>query len=485
MLFRRNSPQQGQARRSRMRARFLRVVRSTRGSVLIVAMLLAGIIGISLASYLKLSITSLRSANRSFYANSSIDYAEIGIEQAMACFYTITTGVAAATAWTGWNLNAVTNEATRVFPTSSTYYTPGPGARAQVRVYVQHYDFTGSPIIAVKATITPADGPVIEKMVKVSVRSRSLFANGLVARNLIDWAGRPTADSWNSDPDGDGAGLVAYAVGERANNCTIGTVNATNGAIDLANGTVYGTVGTGGGTVTGSPTISGGTSYDFSASFPTVTTPTPATINLAPDIVGTTTFPSATVGTAMNASDGTYYYSFGIGDGIDLSGGSTNIQIEAGKKVVFIMNNHSGVPAISIGGNSFMTVNDGAKLQVYTNGNLSIAGAGVANANIQPSSFLIYGTRTTVGQTMTINGNGALRAGVYAPYAAVTANGSGATGQIQGSIVAYSIDMNGGPDFHYDEALGNLTTSAGVGVLQWRELQSSTERALYSSQLNF
>src|SRR5215217_7391181 len=146
--------------------------RSSRGSVLIVALLLAGIIGISLSSYLKLAITTLRSANRSYYGNSSIDYAEIGIEQAMACFYGVTAGTAAATAWTDWTLSSSTNEATRTFPSATTYYTPGPGATARVKVYVQHYNFTGTPIIVAKATITPSEGGVIEKFVKVTLRNR-------------------------------------------------------------------------------------------------------------------------------------------------------------------------------------------------------------------------------------------------------------------------------------------------------------------------
>src|SRR3954464_12017861 len=104
--------------------------RKSRGSVLIVALLLAGIIGISLSSYLKLAITSLRTSNRSFYANSSVNYAEIGIEQAMACFYTVSTGTTADTAWSGWTLNSANKEATRTFPTASTYYDAGPGTRA-------------------------------------------------------------------------------------------------------------------------------------------------------------------------------------------------------------------------------------------------------------------------------------------------------------------------------------------------------------------
>lgn len=460
-----------------------RVHRTRRGSVLIVAMLIAGIIGISLASYLKLAITSLNSANRSFYANSSVDYAEIGIEQAMACFYSITTGTVAATAWNGWTLNSGTNEATRTFPSTSTYYTPGPGARAQVRVYVNNYTYSGAPYIVAKSIITPATGQPIEKWIKISVRSRSLFSNGLVAKNIIDWAGTPSADSWNSNPDNDPAtAAVPYSVAVRLSNVTVGCVSATNGAIDLANGTVRGNVATGGGTVAGSATITGTVSTDFSATFPAVSVPAPVTVNSPTSVTGTTTFPSAAVGNAINAADSTYYYNFGSAYNIDLNGGGKNIQIAAGTKVVFILNNHANNPAISLGGNAYMTVNAGASLKVYTNGNLTMAGNGVANSNVEPSTLQIYGTRTSTGQTITISGNGQLRAAVYAPFAAVTANGGGASGQIQGSIVAESIDMNGGPDFHYDQALGNLAGSVGVGVLRWKELQTAAERAVYASK---
>jgi hypothetical protein len=475
---------------------------SARGSVLIVALLISGIISISLASYLQLAITSLRAANRSFYANSSVDYAELGIERAMACFYTVTTGTAAADAWPGWALDTTTKVATRTFTTSSgstTYPHPGPGATATVKVYVSKYDYTGTPIIVAKATITPGEGPVINKFVKVTLQARSLFANGLVARNSISWTGGPSADSWNSDPDNNSStAAIAYstAAGVRAANCTVGTVATGNGAISLSSGKVYGSVGTGGGTVSGGSVISSsltGTgidsdcvSTDFSASFPTVTTPSPTTVNTAVDVSSTMTYPSvAAGGTAMNATDNTYYYNFGLGTDIDINGGGKNIQIAAGKKVVFIMNNHTGVNAIGIGGNSFLTVNAGASLTIYTNGTLTMAGNGVVNSNVQPSACLIYGTRTTPGQSITVSGNGQLKAAVYAPNATVTANGGGSSGQIQGSIVANAIIMHGGADFHYDEALGNLNAGAGVGVAEWRELKTAVERGDYSTQLNF
>jgi hypothetical protein len=263
----------------------------------------------------------------------------------------------------------------------------------------------------------------------------------------------------------------------RLNECTVGCVATANGAIDLANGTVYGSVATGGGTVAGTPTITGGTTNDFSATFPTISVPSPSTSNtLSASITDTTTFPRGT--DSINTDDTTYYYKFSSGTGINVNGGGKNIQIAANKKVVFIFDQHTGSTAVSIGGNAFMNVNAGGELKIYSNGNLDMSGNGVANGNVQPSSCLIYGTRTTTGQTITISGNGQLRAAVYAPNATVTANGGGSGGQIQGSIVADMIDMNGGPDFHYDVALGTLNAGAGVGVSQWKELQSASDRSI-------
>jgi flavin-binding protein dodecin len=72
--------------------------KANRGSVLIVALLLRTMIGISLVSYNKLAQTALSSALRSVLSLTTVNVAEMGIEQAMASFYQISIGTAAATA---------------------------------------------------------------------------------------------------------------------------------------------------------------------------------------------------------------------------------------------------------------------------------------------------------------------------------------------------------------------------------------------------
>ena len=57
--------------------------RAERGSLLIVAMLLCAVIGISLASYIQLGRSSLVISNRALYNNAAMNLAENGLEEAM------------------------------------------------------------------------------------------------------------------------------------------------------------------------------------------------------------------------------------------------------------------------------------------------------------------------------------------------------------------------------------------------------------------
>ena len=68
--------------------------------MLIVAMLLSAIIGISLVSYMQLGRTALTISNRALYNNAAVNLAEQGIEEAM---YGINQLVAnSAYTWPGW-----------------------------------------------------------------------------------------------------------------------------------------------------------------------------------------------------------------------------------------------------------------------------------------------------------------------------------------------------------------------------------------------
>ena len=52
-------------------------------------------------------------------------------------------------------------------------------------------------------------------------------------------------------------------------------------------------------------------------------------------------------------------------------------------------------------------------------------------------------------------------------------------------MVADNISVTGGSEFHYDEALASMTTGNALGVSQWAELTSATQRNLYTSIMSW
>lgn len=483
--------------------------RRERGAVLIVALILAAIIGVSLVSYVNLGRNNLKQAQRTYLGVAAMNLAEAGLESALYSFNQLDNATG-PTAWASWNTNVAYNTTTP-FPVTAwrtilSGFDVGQNATGVVKAFVEYPNGTRadgstaaiSPSVLVKATITPDTGATIERYIRITLRRRGLFSNGLVARNNITWVGHPSADSWNSDPDGDGVHVAYPGTGQTANV----VVASISGNITLAGGEVWGYAKTG---VTG--TISGGSVHglgtsaddptrrtnDFDSTFPMPSTPSPATYNtIASTINSSTTFPRGT--DTANPADGKYYYRFAAGAALSLAGPDI-ISVAANRNVVFILDNHSGATAISSTGNAGFDINAGGTLNVYTNGNISIAGNGFANDNHNAASAIFWGTNPT-SQSISISGNGTLTGIVYAPNATATMNGGGTSGMMQGAVVANTITMNGGTEFHYDDALANLIIGNIWGISGWRELASGAERNLstttptgttttYSALLNF
>lgn len=452
-----------------------------RGSVLIVTLILCAVIGISLVSYYRLSASALKGSTRSFYSLSNIDLAEIGVERAMACFYVQSTGVASATAWAGWTLSG--NTAKRTF----AGFVPGPNANGVVRVYVNYYTNSGgTPVIVAKATITPPDGPPIDKVIEITAKSRGLWTNGIVAKESITGDSNLKVDSWNSATT---SPATLYSTGVRKANGPIGVVAAVNGALSLGdNPTIYGSVKTGGGTVskTGSAKLTGtvgGTgwnpaleAHDFSYTFPAITVPTPSTVNpIAATITANVTFPR--VGDVA-ASDGKYYYNFGLST---INYASKTMTISGA--CVFLMTSHaSGTNSVSTSSSATWAYgNDTATLEVYTSGSFDFDSGASWFMNGAPSRCKIFMTAASGSQFHT-RGGGSWNGCIYAPNTAFNIDSGGSFG---GSVVMKTCQLRGGVNFHYDEALGLLASGTGLAVMKWKELQSAAERATYAAVLSF
>ncbi len=478
-------------------------LRSQRGSLLIVAMILCAVIGISLVSYLQLSRTALNLSNRGVYNNAAINLAEQGLEEAM---YAINQSVTNSSyTWGGW------------YPVSSQHkrrkwenVNLSQSASGEYRVQVYNFGGTPAPKIVSRALVTlgGSNAPPIEKWIEVQLQKTSKFANGLVAKNSITFNGNnATVDSWNSDPNGNGSSIVAYDPSINNDNGSVGSISVSTSAVVVQNADVLGFVSTGGtdptafvgsnGSILGDDSADDGTwtrsnvdparvSTTFSANFDAVSAPTQGAIINLGAINNTTTLPRPTDVASGLAVGGVYYYDAAS---IGLSGNGTTLTI-ADNVVLRVSGN------TSISGNTAkISIGAAGKLAIYTAGDVSIRGKGIMNgvdadsngslstAELgQPIKFQLWGTKTSGTQTIDIGGNGQFSGVVYAPQGDVSIVGNGA---INGSVVANNITLSGNAAFHYDESLANLDSGNPYRVGRWKELTTADDRSVYASSLDF
>lgn len=462
----------------------------SRGSLLIVAMILSAVIGLSLVSYLQLSRTALNVSNRAFYHNAAVNLAEQGVEEAM---YSVNQKIANASyTWTGWTISGANCHR------EWSGVALGQNSTASYRVYVYGYDGV-APTVVSRARVTLADGgsAPIEKWIEVQLRKTSKFANGLVAKTSVTFNGNnATVDSWNSDPDLNVAtAAIPFSAAVKNDHGSVGSISVSVGAVAVNNADIWGYVSTGGSAPSVGSTgligpfgTSSGTvdpthvSTDFTASFDPVTAPSGSYSTYSGSITGSISLPRAGIDTTMGTGDYAGYYMI-TADSVNFNNATLTIT----DKVVLKLTNT--LTAIDIGGGSgALNISTGAALQVYGSGDFKIAGNGVMNGGSttatanQPINCQFYGTKTSGVQAIDIKGNGVLSAVIYAPQGTVKINGNG---DVCGSIVANDITCVGNAYFHYDESLANFGGNNPLRISKWKELTSSADRATYAGVINW
>lgn len=462
-----------------------------RGSVLITCMLFCVIVAIALTSYLRLARNSYSMADRAFLNTTALTFAEQGLEEGLESFNQLDSAATPQSAWAGWTLNGTV--ATRKY----TNVVFDNGATGTLQVYCSDYNpVSGThPKLVAKATLLPASGLGLSRMIEITLKRRTVFAVGLIARQNIRFSSNTVVSSWDSDPDNNSATApVGYSSGAKTANAFVGTISTANGAINTGRGDIYGRIGTGGGTVshdsgailTSNPS---GTGWNNSlVNVPFVSNLDTPVAPALPDDVNTI---SSTIGSGVSfprtgdvaAADGKYYYNFAAGAAINIAG---NSELAVSDKVVFYLQSHAATNAITIGGNAKIQIASGGNLTIYTDGNIAAGGNGMANANANATSCLIYGTNDGSGQTFNLTGNATTIAAINAPNADFTITGNG---EVWGSIVARNVTLNGNAAFRYDEALMDYANTTGTGnpwgISKWRELTQVSERAAYTTQFAF
>ena len=459
------------------------IFRSQHGSVLIVAMGLTAVIGISLASYLSLSRSNMTISNRALYSNAAMNLAENGLEEGM---YSINKMVSDDTYdWSGWTISG--NDAKRKL----SGYAFDQNATGEANVIVYNYLGSSAPKIVARSIIRLANenGQPVEKWVEVQLRKTSRLSIGLLAKESIIFRGNnASVDSWNSEKNDDGTPRgtpVDYTAAVKHDKGPVASISVAVDAVLVQNADIWGYVKTGGATPTvGSNGIIGPFGTTSGTADPTrISTDFTMEMKVQDTIATGTSIPAIT-GSDLPKTLGTTGATTILRiPSIISSGNSSNVLNIAGN-VTIVLTGPANSDALSLTGQASINIPAGASLTIYTEGNINLTGNGVANGNNQPKAFSIISTNTSPITTPTIDikGNGALKAIVDAPNAAVKIVGNG---DVMGSIVGKTIELTGNAAFHYDESLADLGTGNPFRVSKWKELTTATNRNDYRAALNF
>ncbi len=437
-------------------------VKKDRGSALVAAIIFALLTGALVGSFLKLSSNEYRSSASAFYYNSLLNLAESGAEEAAWCLN--------SNDWDGWEEKLALHQYVQFADLDV-----GPDVVGGIRVVAINYD-SDTPTLIVEGKAQLPSNRAIAKQIEIELSKRSLFANGLTAKDTLTFSGgNATVDSYDS------------SVGEydsffnRNDNGSIASLSVVVDAVDVANADIYGYVATGGsdpgigpnGKIYGEDTPEevdvdlNRITTDFYAEFKNIDAPALVSPDTALEISGT-----HTIGDQSGFTEEHYHL-----DSLDINSNETLI-IDG--PVVIVIDDF-----VDIDGD--IQITEYGSVTFYVEGDFDIGGNGTVNNTNSPTSFVLYGTNDTPGgQEINLHGNGAMRGAVYAPNADLSLSGGGNSGEFLGAAVANEISINGNYDFHYDEQLENfLGSDPSYKMTSWRELIDSADRVPFDDIDNY
>jgi hypothetical protein len=108
----------------------------------------------------------------------------------------------------------------------------------------------------------------------------------------------------------------------------------------------------------------------------------------------------------------------------------------------------------------------GVDATIYFQNGLSISGSSIVNRNRNAASLKLLGYRASGSSAININGGGDLWAIIYAPQHDMSLSGGQ---RLYGSFATKSLVANNTVEIHYDEALGNGSSSSNYQVVSWVE----------------
>jgi len=460
----------------------IRTQSQTQGSVLLVSLLTASVIGIALGSYLTLTSNQNQSVFRSMTWNEGIPVAEAGVEEALTQIHYYGTGATNFSASWTWGLDGCYHKKRSVGADgayydvaiklveppviTSTAYVPTPLTRS-----------TAFGMILGTASSGATSNPYVKRRIQVNTSGGSAHGAAVVSKGPINLSGNNvTIDSFiSTDSRYSTNGMYSPALArDHGDVITNGKDGLTsNGkplyALDVGDADIKGHVSTG---PNGTAHITSGGSVGDNA---WVNAATPGvesgwSANDANVDIQSVAEPfSGNYFTPMPGQIGKVKYSYLI----DQSGNYKLNSTLSGKILVRGDVTLWVTGDVSIGTGEFIEVAPGASLKLYVSGaSTVIGGQGVVNDTGYAKNFQYYGLPTNT--SIDYKGNSTFTGTVNAPQADVKLGGGGTTDyDFVGSMVANSVTMNGHFHIHYDEALQPAIPN-GYLVASWNEVDANT-----------
>jgi hypothetical protein len=459
----------------------IRLLTSKQGNVLLGTMIASGLLGVAMASYLKLVSQEYSTANRSQGWNMAMPVTEAGVEEALTQLYYNGPSNMVSEGWTQTNGNAFFKQ---------RLLREDADQREWYQVIIVG---TNNPTILSQGYVRlRAQTNDITRKVMITTRRDSLFSKAMVAKGQIDLMGNGVAaDSFDSaDPRYNTGGQ--YDETKKKANGDVATNSGLINSLDVGDADIWGHIATGpGGSVAIGPLGAVGDlawhasgtygiqdgyySNDMNVSFPKVATPDmsgyftpvptlitgPTTTNITVRVKPhKTTF----ITNIVTSSDTVYY--------LNQSGkwqfnGALNGSLVVKSNVTATV---LVTDSFALTGQSYIKIEAGASLKFYMQGaSASIGGQGLINENGNATNFFYFGLPSNT--SLTIKGNGGFTGVIYAPSADFAISGGGTDIEdFIGASVTSTVNMNGHFNFHYDEALGRLFRNRGYIITSWMEL---------------
>jgi len=439
------------------------------GSVLVVTLLSAAVIGLALGSYLWMVSNQNISTARGLAWNSAIAVAEAGAEEALTQLHYNDINHLSANSWTdltnGWYYKTHSVNGNRYYETTikkveppiiiATGYVPAPLAPS-------------SNFGMLLAQVPTAGGSAyVKRRIMVNTRRKALLPTAMFAKGQILLAGNNvTTDGFDSD-DPLASTNGKYDPAKHKDSGDVWTNSGDPSAISVGDANVFGHVGTGtGGTAT---VTSGGTVGDLAwagADTPGIK-PGWSSDEVHMEVedvkVPFTSGYSTPVGGVVGTNAYTYVLNGLLNDKYKLSSLSGKVYVSGGQVSLYVTD------SLNIGSGDYIYIAPGASLKLYVAApSATIGGSGIINTDAKASAFEYWGLPSNT--SFAFKGNASFTGIVYAPEADFTLGGGGSNDyDFVGACVVNTIKMNGHFHFHYDEALRKKYWS-GYQAAAWNEV---------------